>query len=845
MSLIKQSVIFPLNEYLELIPGTPFPKANDKVSGSMSTSGFVNVMDYGAKGDGKTNDDNAFKKAISDIVAKQKIGLLIPEGKTFLVSSVINQQLQHDISIFAYGATIKKADLSGYGWLQMRGKQGAKAIWSGGTIDGNQQFQQWYGNPTGGRYNGNMLGHNCLLAGVGFDFFFTKDVNFKNIVMDGVRGEDNTLAIVSNCAFDNSATFHYNTETGTNGKRENGAGDQGSASKFRVTKDNCHFYLLDSTFVTGSIGHQSSFPQNLHGNNGSVPDNIVTFIGNCIFKNETQDVIHIEDSSKAIFYKVVTDCDDDGKFYQPRVWISNSTTVFYAQDCNFNNTVFNINRGNMKLAVINGGTISSSMNYSKTSVRGNLDIIANTIIKNTHVQAVNSVNCNVQNGGIDGAKNSDKEILNSAIDLLDGNGNKLGSLGIVASPTPVPTPTPVPVPDPIPTPTPQPVPLPGAFTASAGIAINWSPASGATAYDINRCAVTESIFVPVAQNITGNSYNDTTALANTSYYYRIAAKNATGETDSNIIVVGAEPEVPVTPTPTPVPTPTPEPEPTPDPVDPEPTPVPTPATQMQIGMFPYTKAQEFKISIARIQVLLKDGGNDYGARTIAKNKDLKFIPSMCWDKKVFPTDLVAYERNAKTFIEGLDPKQIYGLVVENEPNYGEKNGSFDTYINMLRIVAPYAKAKGIDVYVGGLTYNALTALCYQLYLKEGDNTSANVFKNSHQTQGNQESMDFLNQYFAHVEQEGLAINMNFHCNVDASRLTTLPLVMKKLRQIVKGKLIWGECSFSVKSPDLVKQVLTYSKDYLDAVILYSEEFSGTTAVSFDSNMGNEVKGFIV
>jgi hypothetical protein len=648
-----------------------------------------------------------------------------------------------------------------------------------------------------------------------------------------VRGEDCTIAVVSNCSFDNSATFHYNTETGTNGKRENGAGDQGSASKFRVTKDNCHFYLLDSTFVTGSIGHQSSFPQNLHGANGSVPDNIVTFIGNCVFKNFTQDLIHIEDSSKAIFYRVVTDCDDNGKFEEPRVWISNSTTVFYAQDCSFNNTVFNINRGNMKLAVINGGTISSSMNYSKTAVRGNLDIIANTIIRNTHVQAVNSVNCNVQNGGIDGAKNSDKEILNSTIDLVDSKGVKLGSLGIAASPIPVPDPTPIPVPDPIPDPTPVPTPVasPGAFTISGGIALKRTDSSNAASYDVYRASSIDNVSQLIAQNVS-DSYIDTTALPNVEYTYRFVAKNTSGSTDSNIVIASVQ-NIPLPPPPIPDPTPQPDPTPTP-------TPTPVQATQMQIGMFPYTKAQELQISIGRIQVLLKDGGDDYGARTIAKNKDLTFIPSMCWDKKVFPTDLVAYEKNAKAFIEGLDSKQIYGLVVENEPNYGEKNGSFDTYIKMLRIVLPYAKAKGIDVYVGGLTYNAITALCYQLYLKEGDNTSANVFKNNHQTQGNKDSADFLNQYFSHVEQEGLSINMNFHCNVDAGRLNTLPLVIKKLRQIVKGKLMWGECSFSVKSPDLVKQALAISKDYLDAVILYSEEFSGTTAVSFDSNMGNEI-----
>jgi hypothetical protein len=809
MSLIKQSVVFPLNEYLELEPGTPFPKANDKVSSALSTAGFVNVMDYGAKGDGKTNDDRAIQNAFN----AAKYGVFFPSGYTFLVSNMLNISLQHDLTIYAYGATIKKADFSGYGWLQLRGRQGFKVIFAGGTMDGNQQYQQWYGNPTGGKYNGKMLGHNCLVAGVGFDFFFVKDVDFKNVAMDGVRGEDCTIGVVSDCTFDNAATFHYNTETGTNGKRENGAGDQGSLSKFRVTKDNCHFYLLDSTFATGSIGHQSSFPQNLHGANGSVPDNIVTFIGRCTFKNFSQDLIHIEDSSKAIFYKVVTDCDNDGKFYQPRVWISNSTTVFYTQDCSFNNTVFNINRGNMKLAIINGGTISSSMNYSKTAVRGNLDIIANTNIKNTHVQAVNSVNCNVQDAGsIDNDVNKDTDILNSAIDLLDANGNKLGSLGIVDNPIPDPDPT----------------PAPGAFDILGGIEVSRMDAVDATSYDLYRAGA-DGQFILLAANV-GESYVDRTAVDGIEYDYKFTAKNGSGTTDSNIMTATLHTFAP-----------TPDPEPTPDPdPDPDPEPTPTPATQMQIGMFPYTKAQEFKINIGRIQVLLKDGGNDYGARTIAKNKDIRFIPSMCWDKKVFPTDLVAYDKNAKAFIEGLDPKQIYGLVVENEPNYNEKNGSFDTYIKMLRIVLPYAKAKGIDVYVGGLTYNAITALCYQLYLKEGDNTSANVFKNNHQTQGNQESMDFLNQYFAHVEQEGLAINMNFHCNVDAGRINTLPLVIKKLRQIVKGKLIWGECSFSTKSPDLVKQVLAMSKDYLDAVILYSEEFSGTTAVSFDSNMGNEI-----
>jgi hypothetical protein len=243
---ITESVILPKNEYLNY---SPYPKATDVVSSNMSTSGFVNIMDYGAKGDGRTNDDNALKNAISDITNKQKAGLIIPQDKTFMFSNVLNAYLKHDLIIYAYGATVKKNDLTGYGWLQLNGNAGIKAIFAGGTFDGNQQHQVWKGNPSGGRYDGSMQGHNRLLGGINLDVFYLKDAHFRNVAMDGINGEDCRLTIVSSCDSLDAAKFHYNDETGTNGKRDTGAGEQGSIYKMRSTKDNCHFLLLDSSAI--------------------------------------------------------------------------------------------------------------------------------------------------------------------------------------------------------------------------------------------------------------------------------------------------------------------------------------------------------------------------------------------------------------------------------------------------------------------------------------------------------------------------------------------------------------------------------------------------------------------
>jgi hypothetical protein len=241
-----------------------------------------------------------------------------------------NKLSLHDLIVYAYGATIKKADLSGYGWLDITGK-GKQLLWLGGTIDGNQYNQKWFGNPHGGNYNGALLGHNRLLGGISLSFYLVKDVTFQNSVMDAVNGESNVLTVFANCKATGGANFHYNTETGSNGKKETGAGDQGTYFKGRILGDNQHVYIINCTSTGGSIAVQMSFPDP-HDGTSNMPHNTVCYIGGCDFKNAAQDLLHFEDCYINIIYNSKIGCDADGKFYQPRIWVSNRTGIFYAQN---------------------------------------------------------------------------------------------------------------------------------------------------------------------------------------------------------------------------------------------------------------------------------------------------------------------------------------------------------------------------------------------------------------------------------------------------------------------------------------------------------------------------------
>jgi hypothetical protein len=776
----------PLNDYLTNVPGTPYPKLKDTTINVDQTK-LTNVLSYGAKGDGKTNDDAAIKKAF----AAARYGVLFPSGKTFIVSNTIKQTISSNLIVYAYGATIKKADLSGYGWLDVTGK-GKQLLWLGGTIDGNQQHQQWFGNPTGGRYSGSMLGHNRLLGGISLDFFLVKDVHLTNSVMDGFNGESTTITVFANCTASNGANFHYNTETGSNGKRETGAGDQGTYFKGRITGDNQHVYILNCTSSEGSIPVQMSYPDPRNGTT-TMPHNTAAFIGNSYFKNGAQDLLHFEDIYAVIIYNSTVSCDNDGKFYQPRIWVSNRTGLFYCDNTNFYNSVIHFGaRAEMKFAAINGGTLTNNISYANTMISGAADYITNASIVGGSVQGYYIKDCYFRNNGkraISGSKivtgcifdNSntgsntkgtfDLTRFNTYASVQDGKGNILGALST--------------------------------FAPSLTISKIYK----------------DTVYTKTDTTITTHTVYDTTY----TFSYSILPTDSiptdsTGDNTGDTTDLGGGG----------------------DPVDT----LPIVKSIQTIGLLPFETAVSMKLPIARTRIVVSEGTSANGVRQIQRANNILCAPSIVWEKKAFPNDLGKYEENLTAIAKALPASKLAFVVIENEPNYN--GGTVDTYLKMMQIAVKIFKPMGVEVYAGGFTYRALSEYCYSLYLKDGNDAVTKVMKAAGVTKANDVSVTFIEQYMQRKDDYGLEDNFNFHVNIRAENLVTLPFVVAKARQLTKGNLLVGECSFAEQKAEDVLAALAVLKP-ADKILLYSEPGGPSdigVAVAFSDSMKSTLINFM-
>src|SRR3954463_9645927 len=58
-------VVFPMNEYLTTNNATPYPVLVKEKFQHINTGSFINVMNYGASGNGLTIDDDAIAKAFA------------------------------------------------------------------------------------------------------------------------------------------------------------------------------------------------------------------------------------------------------------------------------------------------------------------------------------------------------------------------------------------------------------------------------------------------------------------------------------------------------------------------------------------------------------------------------------------------------------------------------------------------------------------------------------------------------------------------------------------------------------------------------------------------------------
>lgn len=140
----------------------------------------VSVMDFGAKGDGATDDTSAIQAALNS-AAKQ---VVFPAGGTFLINGGITVTTTAQ-KITAYGATIKLKNSASTKWLMQ--STATDVVFSGGTWDGNKAN----GNATGSTYNSFCIG----LFG---DRSTCQDIDSINTYGIGIKGFANYLSILNN-----------------------------------------------------------------------------------------------------------------------------------------------------------------------------------------------------------------------------------------------------------------------------------------------------------------------------------------------------------------------------------------------------------------------------------------------------------------------------------------------------------------------------------------------------------------------------------------------------------------------------------------------------------------------
>lgn len=65
--------------------------------------------------------------------------------------------------------------------------------------------------------------------------------------------------------------------------------------------------------------------------------------------------------------------------------------------------------------------------------------------------------------------------------------------------------------------------------AAGSIDLSWSAAARAASYSVERAPTSGGVFVEIASGVTGTSHTDTGLSNDTSYYYRVRATNAAGD----------------------------------------------------------------------------------------------------------------------------------------------------------------------------------------------------------------------------------------------------------------------------------------------------------------------------
>jgi len=85
-----------------------------------------------------------------------------------------------------------------------------------------------------------------------------------------------------------------------------------------------------------------------------------------------------------------------------------------------------------------------------------------------------------------------------------------------------------------------------ATAGNAQVSLSWNASSGAASYNVKRATTSGGPYTTIATDVTSTTYNDTTVVNGTTYYYVVSAVNAAGESP-NSNEASATPQAPQPP----------------------------------------------------------------------------------------------------------------------------------------------------------------------------------------------------------------------------------------------------------------------------------------------------------
>ena len=350
---LQFAVTLPLNPYLTTDGVSPYPMFNDAVIDPITPTGFKNVMDYGAVGNGSTNDDAAIVAAFNAANNATGVrGVYFPPGHTYMVHQTNTVNLTQDITVWAYNATIKMQPLAAVYSAFIFNHSGVWSgnfLWLGGTIDGNQFNQTYPGNSHGGIYDGGWLAANGNFFEMdNMAFFGVKDVNVINTVVNGFMGVNCKVIMYQDGAASGGAPLFFRTAQGV----------QGTYFKARGTNQTTGgaLYCKNLVCTGGSIAVHYSTPT------GNPSPKSVCVMNGVTTSDNVQNNFHFEDCLVILANDCHTSRSDTA--YANSFHCSNQTLVSSCRNSTFENTRLDyVNASNLQIAIIDNNTFSNPIGY--------------------------------------------------------------------------------------------------------------------------------------------------------------------------------------------------------------------------------------------------------------------------------------------------------------------------------------------------------------------------------------------------------------------------------------------------------------------------------------------------